>query len=129
MDCYEGHQNPGGSGESTPHYHRTTDTIETLDLDQTTEAVRATVATMAVLAQPTVQAMTLLLSKVAGTEDIQVSWVGGVSPYTLEASSEPEFSAGIFEITPPGGTSTSTWIHSGVLNDGLDYYYRVSGIF
>jgi len=129
MDCYEGHQNPGGSGESTPHYHRTTDTIETLDLDQTTEAVRATVATMALLAQPTVRAMTLLVSKIPGTEDIQFSWDGGVSPYTLEASSERDFSSDVFEVTPPGGTSASTWIHSGVLNDGVDYYYRVSGIF
>ena len=52
MDCYEAHYDPGGSGETTPHYHKTTDTIATLDLDQTTEAVRAAVATMAILAVP-----------------------------------------------------------------------------
>jgi hypothetical protein len=129
MDCYEAHQNPGGSGESTPHYHRTTDTIETLDLDQTTEAVRTTVATMAVLSQASARPMTLLVSKGPGTEDVQLSWDGGVSPYTLEACPTHDFGSGVFEVTPAGGTHANGWTHSGVLNDGVDYYYRVSGIF
>jgi hypothetical protein len=129
MDCYEAHQDPGSSGESTPHYHRTTDTIETLDLDQTTEAVRATVAAMAILSQPFAQEMTLQVNKVAQTQDVLLSWTGGVSPYTLEASTEPDFSGDVFELTPPGGTTAKTWTHSGVLDDGVNYYYRVAGIF
>jgi hypothetical protein len=129
MDCYEAHQNPGGSGESTPHYHRTTDTIETLDLAQTTEAVRATVAAMAILAQPVVSPVALHVSKVPQAGDVLVSWIGGVPPYTLEACSEQDFSTGVIELTPPGGTSASTWTHSGALDDGVDYYYRVTGLF
>jgi Zn-dependent M28 family amino/carboxypeptidase len=129
MDCYEAHLDPGGSGESTPHYHRTTDTIETLDLAQTTEAVRATVATMAVLSQPIVHAVTLEVSKIPAAGDVQLTWIGGVAPYTVEASTERDFSTGIIELTPPGGTGAHTWIHSGALDDGVDYYYRVTGIF
>jgi len=129
MDCYEAHQNPGGSGESTPHYHRTTDTIETLDLEQTTEAVRATVAAMAVLSQPVVQPMTLFVSKDAVAGDVVLSWAGGVSPYTVEVCTDPGFSSGVFEITPPGGTEAHGWVHEGALEDGVDYYYRASGIF
>jgi hypothetical protein len=129
MDCYEAHQNPGGSGESTPHYHRTTDTIETLDLAQTTEAVRATVAATAILSQPLVRPVTLHVSKVPQLDGVQLSWIGGVPPYVLEASQEKDFSSGVLELTPPGGTSANVWTHAGVLNDGLDYYYRVTGMF
>jgi hypothetical protein len=129
MDCYEAHLDPGGSGESTPHYHRTTDTIETLDLAQTTEAVRATVATMAVLSRPLVRPVTLSVSKVPEAGDVLLSWIGGVAPYTAEACTERDFSTGVVELTPPGGTGAITWIHAGALDDGVDYYYLVTGIF
>lgn len=50
MDCREAHL--AQDGESTPHYHRTTDTVDTLDLARMTEVIRATVAAVATLARP-----------------------------------------------------------------------------
>lgn len=47
MDCWEAHN---GGGESTPHYHRTTDTISTLNLDCMTEAVQVNIASVADMA-------------------------------------------------------------------------------
>jgi len=128
MDCYEAHQDPGGSGESTPHYHRTSDTIETLDLAQTTEAVRATVATMALLAGPVELPVVLMMNKIPATGDVYLSWIGGVPPYAVEACTEKDYSSGVLELTPPGGTTGSQWVHSGVLDDGVDYYYQVGGM-
>ncbi len=49
MDCVEAHNLPA-TGESTPHYHRVTDTLETLHLPFTTRVVGLTVATLADLA-------------------------------------------------------------------------------
>jgi hypothetical protein len=49
MDCWEAH-NIGG--ETTPHYHRTTDTIETLNLDCMTQCVQVSVASVAEMAVP-----------------------------------------------------------------------------
>jgi leucyl aminopeptidase len=49
MDCWESHN---WGGETTPHYHRTTDTIETLNMDCTTEAVQVNIACVADLAGP-----------------------------------------------------------------------------
>jgi len=51
MDCVEGH-NVSSSGESLPHYHRTSDTIDTLYLPFTTEVVRVLVATFAWWGEP-----------------------------------------------------------------------------
>lgn len=50
MDCYEAHLGLGG--ETTPHYHRTTDTPGTIDFPRMTQVIRATAATTAVLAVP-----------------------------------------------------------------------------
>jgi hypothetical protein len=49
MDCVEAH-NVGSSGEDTPHYHQTTDTIETLHMPFTTRVTGVIVATLAVWA-------------------------------------------------------------------------------
>lgn len=49
MDCVEAHNIPS-SGETTPHYHRISDTIDTLHLPFTTEVVGLIVATLADLA-------------------------------------------------------------------------------
>lgn len=46
MDCVEAHNLPR-SGETTPHYHRTTDTIDTLHLGFTTRVTQVTTATFA----------------------------------------------------------------------------------
>ncbi len=51
MDCVDAHNVPA-AGESTPHYHRTTDTSGTLDLPMTAKVVGVMVATMAALAEP-----------------------------------------------------------------------------
>ncbi len=51
MDCWEAH-NGGIGGESTPHYHRTTDTLATLNLPCMTQAVQVNVAAVADLAGP-----------------------------------------------------------------------------
>ena len=51
MDCVEAHNVPG-SGETLPHYHKTSDTIDTLHLPFTTEVVRVIVATLAHWAGP-----------------------------------------------------------------------------
>ncbi len=51
MDCVEAH-NVSGSGETLPHYHKTTDTIDTLHLPFTTQVVRVIVATLAHWAEP-----------------------------------------------------------------------------
>jgi len=49
MDCWNAHN---GGGETTPHYHKSTDTIETLDLGCMTDVVRVNVASIAELAGP-----------------------------------------------------------------------------
>ncbi|GDX78351.1 hypothetical protein LBMAG42_01620 [Deltaproteobacteria bacterium] len=46
MDCVEAH-NVRNSGEDTPHYHRTTDAVDTLHLGFTAEVARVTTATFA----------------------------------------------------------------------------------
>jgi Zn-dependent M28 family amino/carboxypeptidase len=51
MDCVEAH-NIAPSGEQTPHYHRTTDRIDTLHLGFTARVAGLLVATMATWAQP-----------------------------------------------------------------------------
>lgn len=128
MDCYEAHLDPGGSGESTPYYHSTSDRIGTLDLAQTTEAVRATVALMATLAQPVIAPLTLQVFKVPATEDLRISWAGGVPPYVVESSTSKDFSSGVVELTPAGGTSETEALHFAVLNDGVDYFYLAGGL-
>jgi Zn-dependent M28 family amino/carboxypeptidase len=125
MDCYEAHADPVGSGETTPHYHSTTDTIATLDLAQTTEAVRAAVAAIATLAQPSIAPLVLQVSKDPTAGDVRLSWAGGLPPYIVETCTLRDFSSGVSELTPPGGTTDSEWVHPGVLNDGVDYYYRI----
>ncbi len=51
MDCVEAH-NVRSSGEDTPHYHRTTDTVDTLNLAFTTQVTAVTVVTFASWVQP-----------------------------------------------------------------------------
>ena len=51
MDCVEAHNLPL-SGEETPHYHKTTDTLDTLHLPFTTRVAGVVVATLASLAEP-----------------------------------------------------------------------------
>ncbi len=51
MDCVEAH-NIASSGEDTPHYHRTSDTIDTLHMPFTTSVVAVIVATLADLGAP-----------------------------------------------------------------------------
>jgi len=51
MDCWEAH-NGNQNGETTPHYHRTTDTIDTLNLPCMTQAIQVSVAALAELAGP-----------------------------------------------------------------------------
>jgi Zn-dependent M28 family amino/carboxypeptidase len=126
MNCYEAHANPGGSGESTPHYHRTSDTSATLDLAQTTEAVRAAVAAMAMLATPAATPITLHVYQIPGSLDLRISWDGASPPYVLRTSLTRDFTSGVSELTPPGGTTDTEHFHEGVLADGVTYYYRVN---
>ena len=49
MDCWEAH-NTGS--ETTPHYHKTTDTVATLNLPCMTQAIQVSVAAVAELAGP-----------------------------------------------------------------------------
>ncbi|MFC2172541.1 M28 family metallopeptidase [Acidobacteriota bacterium] len=123
MNCYEAHR--GLDGESTPHYHRTTDTIATLDLDQTTEAVRTTVAAMAILAVPVVPPITLYGLHGTQPEDVLLSWSGGAPNFDAEACQIKSFDVGIMTLTPAGGIQDSVWTHGGVMFDGLPYYYKV----
>ncbi len=51
MDCVEAH-NIKSSGESTPHYHKTTDTLATLYMPFTTRVAQVLVATFAALGKP-----------------------------------------------------------------------------
>jgi hypothetical protein len=51
MDCVEAH-NIAGSPEGTPHYHHTTDTLDTLYMPLTTRVVGVIVAMLAELAEP-----------------------------------------------------------------------------
>lgn len=51
MDCVEAHNVPA-SGESVPHYHRTTDTLATLHMPFTAKAVGVMVASLALWAEP-----------------------------------------------------------------------------
>ena len=44
--------NVGGSGEETPHYHKTSDLPETLYMPFTTRVVEVLVASLAELARP-----------------------------------------------------------------------------
>jgi hypothetical protein len=47
----------GQDGETTPHYHAPSDTIDTLDFFRMTEVTRATAGTMATLAVPITRAL------------------------------------------------------------------------
>jgi len=51
MDCVEAH-NVISSQEDTPHYHRTSDTLDTLHLPMTTKVAGVILATLAELAEP-----------------------------------------------------------------------------
>ena len=51
MDCVEAHNLPG-SGEQTPHYHRRSDTIDTLAMPFTTRVVQVIVGALATWAEP-----------------------------------------------------------------------------
>ncbi len=53
MDCVEAH-NVATASEDTPHYHRTTDTIDTLHLPMTTRVAAVIITTLAELAEPAV---------------------------------------------------------------------------
>jgi hypothetical protein len=50
MDCVEAHNLP--TMEDTPHYHRTTDTFDTLHMGMTTKVASVIVVTLAELAEP-----------------------------------------------------------------------------
>ncbi|MBX3158089.1 MAG: M20/M25/M40 family metallo-hydrolase [Deltaproteobacteria bacterium] len=52
MDCVEAH-NVAGSTEDTPHYHRPTDTLDTLHMPFTTKVAGVVITTLAELAEPT----------------------------------------------------------------------------
>jgi hypothetical protein len=49
MDCWDAHN---GGNESTPHYHRSTDTLSTLNLDCMKQVVQVNIASVADLAVP-----------------------------------------------------------------------------
>ncbi len=51
MDCVEAHNVPS-SGETLPHYHRASDTLETLHMGFTTRVTQVLVATFAELGEP-----------------------------------------------------------------------------
>lgn len=51
MDCVEAH-NIASAGEDTPHYHKPTDTFDTLHMPFTTKVAQVIVATLAELAEP-----------------------------------------------------------------------------
>lgn len=51
MDCVEAH-NVASSGETLPHYHRSSDTLDTLHMGFTTRVTQALVATFAELGEP-----------------------------------------------------------------------------
>lgn len=51
MDCVEAH-NIAGTTEDTPHYHRPTDTIDTLHMPFTTKVTGVIITTLAELAEP-----------------------------------------------------------------------------
>ena len=51
MDCVEAH-NVRGSGEDTPHYHRTSDTLETLHMPFTRDVAGVLVATLSAWGEP-----------------------------------------------------------------------------
>ncbi|MDP7111193.1 MAG: M20/M25/M40 family metallo-hydrolase [Myxococcota bacterium] len=51
MDCVEAHNVPA-SGETLPHYHRTSDTLDTLHMDFTTRVTQVLVGTFAELGEP-----------------------------------------------------------------------------
>jgi hypothetical protein len=125
MDCYEAHKDPVGSGETVPHYHRTSDTLATLDLDQTTEVVRAVVGIMATLAVPVVTPITLYAVKDVPGNGVTLAWSGGAPNFDAETSTLRDFSANLSTLTPAGGITMSSWSHPGVLGDGVLAYYRI----
>ena len=124
MDCYEAHADPIGSGERTTHYHKTTDTIVTLDLDLTTEAVRATVTGMAELAVPLIAPITMY-AVAAASDDVALSWTGGAVNFDVDAATSKDFQAGVTRLTPVDGITDPQWLDVGVLNDGVLYYYQI----
>ncbi|MEW6747351.1 MAG: M20/M25/M40 family metallo-hydrolase [Planctomycetota bacterium] len=73
MDCWDAHN---GGGETTPYYHKSTDTIDTLNLDCMTQVVQVNVAALVELAGP------LTLSAAAATLSAQA---GGSIDLTLSA--------------------------------------------
>lgn len=69
MDCWDAHN---GGGETTPHYHRTSDTIATLNLDCMTQVVQVNIASVAELAHPS--------SAVGIADNLPTSSVGSTLP-------------------------------------------------
>jgi len=122
MDCYEAHM---GAGETVPHYHRTTDTIGTLDLDRTTEAVRATVAAMAVLAVPWCRHHAPRREGPGPRRDAPVvdrrrAQLG------RRCLPRQGVRRGRHASHAPAGLTDTWWPHAGTLGDGVLRYYRVT---
>ena len=89
MDCWDAH-NGGIGGESTPHYHRTTDTIATLNLPCMTQCVQVNVAAAAELAGPVAAAG---LGNVQAVVPDATAWLVGNSPNPFSRSTAIEFVA------------------------------------
>ena len=102
MDCWEAHN---GGNESTPHYHRTTDTIDTLNLDCMTQAVQVNLAALLELAGP--------LSLTADADTVSAR-NGGVITLSLSAGAiqggRGYFVLGSLSGTDPGIPLEDGWI-------------------
>jgi len=98
MDCHEAHMMM--DGETTPHYHQTSDTVATLDLPRMTQVARATTAAAAVLARP--------LRRLLRNDELQgAAHAGGILrpalPGDAEATAIDPAGAGTIVVEVPTG--------------------------
>jgi len=49
-------------------------------------------------------------------------WTGGIAPYTLKRALDAQFTTGVVTLVNAG---SGTSYDDPVLNDGVDYYYRL----
>ncbi|HUC43405.1 MAG TPA: WD40 repeat domain-containing protein [Candidatus Sulfotelmatobacter sp.] len=53
---------------------------------------------------------------------VHISWTGGIAPYTLKRALDAQFTTGVVTLVNAG---SGTSYDDPVLNDGVDYYYRL----
>jgi len=122
---------------TNPYYHRTTDTLDTLNLDFFTSATRASVGLLAELAQPVkvgfprtpvgLTADPVVYSSLFNAlETIRLSWTAqtDAAGYNIYRTSSPHVGYVKINTTPVTGASFT----DSAVGGGLSYYYAITAV-